>query len=85
MQGSAGEVSTLAIALGGLALIISYRVLRIVSGVFVGMVLFTLLLNASVVKPCMFAIHGTGISKLVALPSACSLGLTQYLLFHQSR
>ncbi len=47
VQGSAGEVSTLAIALGGLALIY-FRIAswRIVSGVFVGMVLFTLLLNA---------------------------------------
>jgi Na+-transporting NADH:ubiquinone oxidoreductase subunit B len=46
VQGSAGEVSTLAIALGGLALIY-FRIAswRIVSGVFVGMVLFTLLLN----------------------------------------
>jgi Na+-transporting NADH:ubiquinone oxidoreductase subunit B len=47
IQGSAGEVSTLAIAAGGLALIY-FRIAswRIVSGVFVGMVLFTLLLNA---------------------------------------
>ncbi len=46
VQGSAGEVSTLAIAIGGLALIY-FRIAswRIVSGVFVGMVLFTLLLN----------------------------------------
>jgi len=47
VQGSAGEVSTLAIALGGLALIY-FRIAswRIVSGVFAGMVLFTLLLNS---------------------------------------
>lgn len=47
VQGSAGEVSTLAIALGGLALIY-FRIAswRIVSGVFVGMVLFSLLLNS---------------------------------------
>ena len=63
VQGSAGEVSTLRLHL--VLALIYFRIAswRIVSGVFVGMVLFTLLLNASVVKPIACSqCHGTGIS-----------------------